>query len=282
MLDDIIHLYSFVFHISLSKEDTIIKELLLDRLKLIENELINLKKDYSNQPPGKLICVNNGKYTKWYNSHDGITEYIPKGTPNIAKTLAYKKFILAKINDLEKESRAIKSYLRILGDNSNKAEKLINNPAFQQLITKPQYCFSEQLNEWLASDYRKCTKHPEHLIHKSTGGAKLRSKSEANIHSALCLHNIPFRYEAELVLSGNVIYPDFTLRHPHTGEKIYWEHFGLISQPDYRKDFLFKMNLYTSNGIIPSINLITSYETPDKPYTFYDAEQTLKQFFDFI
>ena len=32
----------------------------------------------NNYPAGKLICVKNGKYTKWFKSIDGKTIYVPK------------------------------------------------------------------------------------------------------------------------------------------------------------------------------------------------------------
>lgn len=96
---------------------------------------------------------------------------------------------------------------------------------------------------------------------------------------ALYMHHIPFRYEAQLNLNGHIIYPDFTLLHPITRQIVYWEHFGLVEDEKYRRDYLTKLNLYTSNGIIPSINLITSYETAEKPFTFFDAEKIIDNFF---
>lgn len=32
------------------------------------------------------------------------------------------------------------------------------------------------------------------------------------------------------------IHPDFTVRHPITGKRIYWEHFGMMDDQEYRND----------------------------------------------
>ena len=61
------------------------------------------------------------------------------------------------------------------------------------------------------------------------------------------------------------LFPDFTIRHPKSGEFYYWEHFGLIDDPGYRKNAMSKLQLYASHGIFPTINLITTYETKYTP-----------------
>jgi len=61
-----------------------------------------------------------------------------------------------------------------------------------------------------------------------------RYKSEVFIDMALFTNNIPFRYECALELGHSTLYPDFTIRHPKTGEICYWEHFGLMDDPSYR------------------------------------------------
>lgn len=75
------------------------------------------------------------------------------------------------------------------------------------------------------------------------------------------------------------LYPDFMIRHPKTGEIFYWEHFGLLDNPEYVKNMHMKMNMYTANNIMPSINLITTYETKDKPLTFEMVEMMVKYYF---
>ena len=62
-----------------------------------------------------------------------------------------------------------------------------------------------------------------------------------------------------------MIYPDFTIRDPSSGKTYYWEHFGMMDQPSYAARTFSKLQLYTSFQIIPSIQLITTYETQEHP-----------------
>jgi len=99
------------------------------------------------------------------------------------------------------------------------------------------------------------------------------------IATFLYTNGIPFRYECALELNTSIIYPDFTIRHPHTGKIYYWEHFGRMDDPIYYKNTYSKLLLYTSNNIIPSIQLITTYETQTNPLTIDTIEKTINEYF---
>lgn len=129
------------------------------------------------------------------------------------------------------------------------------------------------------SPYETNTKHPEHLIHKGVANTFLRSKSEVLIDMLLRRNKIPFRYECALPLGNSVVYPDFTLRHPDSGEFYYWEHFGMMDQPSYIKKTISKLNRYATNGIIPNINLITTYETKEHPLNPEIIEKYIDYYF---
>ena len=90
---------------------------------------------------------------------------------------------------------------------------------------------------------------------------------------------IPFRYECALHLEDTTVFPDFTIRHPKTGALFYWEHFGRMDDPSYYKDVFSKLQLYTSHGIIPSINLITTYETKENPLSSEVIEKIIEHYF---
>ena len=75
------------------------------------------------------------------------------------------------------------------------------------------------------------------------------------------------------------MFPDFTVRHPQSGEFYIWEHFGKIDIPSYAQNSFQKMQLYTSSGYIPTINLITTYETKEHPLTAKKIEDIVQQYF---
>lgn len=99
------------------------------------------------------------------------------------------------------------------------------------------------------------------------------------IDMLLHTNKIPFRYECALQLGELTIYPDFTIRHPKTGQIYYWEHFGMMDHPAYSINVASKLDLYISHGIIPSIHLITTYETKDNPLSFEVISKLISHYF---
>lgn len=157
--------------------------------------------------------------------------------------------------------------------------QLLSKPEFQKLLAPHFTPLSDDLAEWTNSDYEHNLKHPEHLIHRSTSGHLLRSKSEAIIDMLLYINKLPFRYECALQLGEYTLFPDFTIRHPHTGDMYYWEHFGLMDNQGYVQNAYSKLQLYTLHGIIPSIQLITTYETKEHPIDVDIISKTIEHYF---
>ena len=117
------------------------------------------------------------------------------------------------------------------------------------------------------------------MIHRTASGHFVRSKSEALIDLTLFTNKIPFRYECELKLDNIILYPDFTILHPKTLEIYYWEHFGKMDDLDYRKNAGSKLQLYCNNQILPSANLITTYETKDTPLDSQQIQEIINYYF---
>lgn len=149
----------------------------------------------------------------------------------------------------------------------------------QTLLTPYFTPLSQELSDWMNSPYEHNPHHPEHLLYKSSSGNLVRSKSEAIIDMLLSLNKIPFRYESALQLGEVTLFPDFTIRHPKTGIVYYWEHFGLMDNPIYSQNAFSKLQLYTSHGIIPSIQLITTYETKENPLCPDTVEKIITHYF---
>lgn len=128
-------------------------------------------------------------------------------------------------------------------------------------------------------DYERCPKYPEQLIHPIFNGQKVRSKSEAIIATMLHVNRIPFHYEEALHLGKRVIYPDFTIRHPVTGQTYYWEHFGMMDNENYAQAAFQKMQLYNINGIMLSDTLLATYESEEVPLKSNIVENMIQQYF---
>lgn len=251
--------------VTLMKGGRIIYEKMLEESARIEKEICLLNEKLKKYPDGKLICARDKNQYQWYQSDGHQKTYIPRKNRDLAEKLAVKKYLLCRLEDLENEKRAIGFYLRHHKADVGKADKLLAAMPYQKLLTPYFKNISEELQIWMNSSCEKNSKYPEQLIHKSSSGHLVRSKSEALIDMLLYIKKIPFRYECALQLGETIVYPDFTIRHPKTGEIYYWEHFGMMDNPSYAKSAFWKIEQYNTNGIIPSMRLITTYETKDCP-----------------
>lgn len=251
---------------------------MLKKSKQLDAKIKSLQSQLSAFPEGKLFCTCNGKYQKWYQSNGHNHIYIPKKKRQLAQELAAKKYVSLLIEDLQNEKNAINFYLK--HHKSGNAEQLFEDESPYRELLLPFFTpNSEEICQWMNEIYEKKSDYPEQLIYKTGSGNFVRSKSEVMIDMFLYINKIPFRYECALKLKSVTIYPDFTIKHPKTGEIYYWEHFGLMDDPSYYKNAYTKMQLYTSNGIIPSINLITTYETKANPLNPDMIQKIIEHYF---
>lgn len=246
----------------------------------IEKQIATLQTKLKDFPDGKLVSSHTGKYSKWYRSHGSSYTYIPKKERWIAEKLAHKKYLSLQLDTLLAEKKAIDFYLRHHTNKEFQAEQaFLNSSDYKELLAPHLTTLSQELLTWINSPYEMNPLYSENRVHTTLSGYLVRSKSEALIDTFLSQNQIPFRYECALPLNKTTLYPDFTIRHPRTGEFFYWEHFGLMDDPNYAQKAFSKLQTYTANGIIPSIHLITTYETRDYPLTADLIEKIIAHYF---
>ena len=253
--------------------------LLQNRTKLAQ-KIHDLQAKIKSSPPGELICTQNSKYTKWYVSFGSTSKYIKKKDRKYAEILARKKFLKYQLVEYKQELAILNEYITNLENIQRKSQHLLNNPQYMELLEPFLRKRFGKYQEWMLEKYVKNTKYPEKLIHTTKSGQIVRSKSEALIADTLFVYNIPFRYECELVLGEVVVYPDFTIMNPITGGIVYWEHFGRMDVESYVNTCFGKLNTYAKFGIIPTVNLITTYETEEMPLTSIVVENMIKGFWE--
>lgn len=245
----------------------------------ISEQISAIQKQLAAYPPGNLFCTRNKDRYKWYHSIEKTQIYIAKKDRSFAEKLAEKKYLDALLHDLLQEKAAIDAYLQLHATSTGQAEQVLNHPEYRNLLSHFFTPLSEELTIWQNTPYERSQKYPERLVHKTVSGDYVRSKSESLIYMMLYTHRVPFRYECALPLDEATFYPDFTIRHPKTGEYYYWEHFGKMDDPSYCKSTFSKLQLYSSHEIIPSVNLITTYETKEHPLTPDVIEKILRHYF---
>lgn len=115
----------------------------------------------------------------------------------------------------------------------------------------------------------------KNLIHQASDGTMLRSKSELLIYQRLLDKHLAPIYEKDLLIKEVSKLPDFTIDNADTGVTYYWEHCGMMHDPEYVARWNEKQAWYTENEILPwdagggkNGKLIV---TEDAPATLHDG-----------
>lgn len=218
------------------------------------NELEKSKKEIAQLPKGAIVKRKKNCYVQNINGKErAIT-----GNEELIRGLARKRYL--------------KPYIKTLENNVKLLEKLENR--YQtidagQIISEfsatyqsvPEAYFFNRPEDGFAGETFETNKaHPERLIYRTNRGELVRSKSEREIANTLYAMEIPYRYEACLILGGEKRFPDFTLFRKRDRQLLYWEHFGLTDDASYTAGMCRKLEEYRDHGVIPWKNLICTYE----------------------
>ena len=228
------------------------------RLNKLQTQCDYLRRKISAFPEGELSIQKNGSYQRWIIRKEEQSVYCPKSNRSLAEIMALKKYYSLLLLEAEEE---FSPYYELL----------------QSHFAKDKLPVSMQ--KWCAESYETNSSHPENLIHTTLAGHKVRSKSEVIIANLLYTNHIPYRYEAALALNELTVYPDFTILHPTTQQFFYWEHFGMMDKNNYCDAACNKLKSYCYNGIFPSMQLITTYETGKVPIRSEQVQQIITQYF---
>lgn len=103
---------------------------------------------------------------------------------------------------------------------------------------------------------------PEGLIHRTSDGTAVRSKSEVIVYDLLASLGLSIEYEKELPAKDgnpkNFRLPDFTIH--HQGRTWYWEHLGMLEKASYKEEWGLKKQWYQDNGYWDRV--VTSEDHP--------------------
>jgi ATP-dependent exoDNAse (exonuclease V) alpha subunit len=100
-------------------------------------------------------------------------------------------------------------------------------------------------------DYR-----PEHRIHTTLLRELVASKSELLIANRLAELHVPYHYELKLVAAdGSIRRPDFTvpIETPDGPDVRYWEHWGMLGNPDYDASVTRRLAWYEKHGLMSKL-----------------------------
>lgn len=249
---------------------------LIDYIKTIDDDLSNL-------PEGNLICSHDKKKTKFYISNNNIKSYLRKSDKSLFSKYFTKRYLTLLKKEVLQEIKAIESYLQLSNSKGTDSSDFLHKyPEYADIILSshnPSISPQVDIHTWINTPFESNPFHPEGLIFKGHSGNLLRSKSECIIDMCLHTKGIPFKYECPLQIDKTTFYPDFTILNPQNGNIIYWEHLGMLDNPEYFEKFINKIKAYAKNNIYLGINLIVTTETSAAPLDVNYVESLIKYYF---
>lgn len=237
--------------------------LLSGELKDARSQVGELKARLKTAPAGRLYVSKSCGRVQYYLVADGKRTYLSKSSPLVAQ-LARKKFDEKCLATLDNRIRAIVSFLR--GNRLNSIDDVYRNlkPEVRSAFAPPESTKAGVIAMWKNAHYSSKAPYQENRIFETNGGDMVRSKSEKIIVDELHSGNALYLYEYPLELDGfGIVYPDYTIYDKRIGGPVYWEHFGMMDNPEYLLKMTLKYNAYVRNKL--DDRLIMTFESSSTP-----------------
>lgn len=256
-----------------------ITKMVYEQKKLLEDYTREYRVLYENDvdEDDRLICCTNHGRKTYYRARRENGRYVRKSLSRDAdaiNALARKEFLKVTIDKL-------KNNIVILKSSADKLDDLdfdsIRSRMYKACRELPDECFFtdgsgiERIipedgrdrfwwhRDWADEPYEKSDYMPERRRFMTSGGFRVRSKSEQHIVEQLLNYGVPFRYEQVINIGDFSYSADFTFR-DRTLKMFYWEHAGMMDDPNYVSRHRRKMRSFESIDIVPWKNLIITYD----------------------
>jgi len=262
-----------------------LKEMLCEEKERLEKIIKTVEKALVDVPEGRLRISSSKGHAQMLHilydeNNEKTEEYIRKENRSLACALAQKEYDTS-VQKLV--SRRLKQINRLAAEYVDDEIELLfdqNHPARKAMIKPVEKTWDQLLEEWnqrtyIGKDFQSCI---QEIYTKK--GERVRSKSEKILADLFGDLDIPYKYECPLYLNGiGLIYPDFTLLSQKSRKEIYWEHFGIMDNPEYSEKAIKKIDTYIRNGILPGDRLIMTFES--KNYSISDnvVMEMIKKYF---
>lgn len=248
---------------------------LLEKLRAMyaeaAKELRLLKKEYRLCPRGELYIRKNRSGWQYYEKLKNEEHPITGNREKILR-LMRKRVIEYEMRCREIFCSSIAEITeKIAGELMNEERKSYARTLkrIYEIGNVPTIVPDRDAEAWRKEEYVTNPYMPEKRIYMTACGIMVRSKSEKIIADRLYAFGIDFRYEAQLVLAGDLVYPDFTIR-TKSGQIIIWEHLGMLDDEGYMQSTIMKLERYRQAGFKQHTNLICTDEEDIKSVQIID------------
>ena len=260
----------------------LLTENLENLLKAIEKKMSTLNCRLAKAPDGSLNIIKQWNHYQYYhrkNAQETKGKYLLKKELPKAAALAQKDYDTRLLKILTSQQKAIKRFLKDY-DPDALIHLYENLTAPRKALVKPEFITDEEyVKQWLSQPYKKMGFKADDPEFYTTGGVRVRSKSEVIIAEALERHNIPYRYEYPVYQDGVLMAaPDFNCLNVRLRKDYYWEHLGMLDDEAYADNNVRKLNKYTLNPDFDESRLILTTETKKHPLNTKVIEEKIRRY----
>jgi len=215
-------------------------------------------------PEGVLsMTVQNGR--KYYSKYaDGKKTYLGLGNVEEVVQLQRRRLLAELIKKIERNEIVLKRFIRDYQEVSPQTVEQMLGKAYQcPDLAETILQGNKNYKKWGNQPYERSTKYLENLIHRTIKGDFVRSKSEVIIANTLYPKGLQYRYE-ELTKVGQYTFaPDFKIAVPRQNKIKILEHFGMMNNSEYRKNALWKIDVYLDAGYKPYEDILFTFDDFD-------------------
>ena len=257
------------------------------RILELEESILKLQKSLKKAPEGSLWVHKKGTYTQYgiylNENNESKLKYLSVKEKKLIQELQQKSYNEKILFVLKKQVSCLRKTLSFLKEES--PEVVFNHLSEEkQKLTIPVTLSNEEYaKQWQSKKYEAPGFSENSLLYVTQSGLRVRSKSEIIIADLLQQKKVPFLYESPLELKTfygkKIFHPDFCCLNLRTRQEFYWEHFGMMDDPEYSANAVGKLKIFNENHFKQGKNLIITMESQSNPLT---AKETLRVIEDFL
>lgn len=242
-------------------------------IKEVEQVILFAKNALKNAISGSLY-VKNQRGIRYLKREKGETvgQYLGNGDKQIIKQLEEKAYYTQLLKIAEQEKASLEKVMTILSSMPDYKSVFLNIPLEKRHLISPYEYSPKEKDEGVIRLFEK--KPVKEYKYITQNGEHVRSKSELIIADRLKAAGVSYYYEDPLILADEdktkeaitpclYWHPDFRVQNVRTGKQYYWEHFGMLDNPEYCDSCQNKLEIYAKYGYFPGENLIITTESSE-------------------
>ena len=250
-----------------------------NRIDQLDRLIVNKEASCHNAPEGRITINPKSDGVRYYLNNNGTRTYISNKEQKLIDSLIQKDYDNGVIALAQEEKafleKTLSKYPRVSVEEyySTLAENR------RERISPIRISDEEFIRRWYEKPTEKKTFAKDMPEIYTNRGERVRSKSEKIIADRLAELGVPYKYEAQLVFAdGERIHPDFTILDMNRRCEIYYEHCGMVDDPQYAKDMVRRIMKYSANSILIGDRLLLTFETSEIPLDSRALDQIFRGF----